>query len=214
MSDQESEAGGAVFFSLVTASATHELKNHLALINEYNGLMGDFLAAHQKGAPLKLERMLTLTQQIKGQVAEGGRLLGQLNRFAHNLDQGRREIELGQELRVLADLLRRQMGLKSVGLEVGDGLEPLRISANPFALHQALHQLLLEMLDASSKGACLRLEAISLPQAAAVRLFWSQGGPDQTPPCAVSAALLGELGASLEAGPQGYTLLLPASGAA
>jgi hypothetical protein len=67
---------GIKFFGQATAGLTHEMKNCLAMINEFNGLIGDLIMAHERGHPLNLERIKSLVADIKRHVAKGGEITG------------------------------------------------------------------------------------------------------------------------------------------
>lgn len=142
----------ARFFGQVTASVTHEVKNHLALINEYNGLAADLLAAHARGRPLDLQRMAGLCQDVRRQVREGGLVVGQLNRFAHSVDVWREEVDLAELLDTFVALSRRRAQHHRMEIELALAGTPLRLATQPFLLLQACYGLLEAVLAGCPGG--------------------------------------------------------------
>ena len=81
--DQETTA----LMGAVTAPATHDLMNVLAIINEHAGLLSDLLHLGGSGA-LTPEQLGKSIAAIETQVARGRGLLSHLNRLAHAPDPG------------------------------------------------------------------------------------------------------------------------------
>ena len=81
--DQETTA----LMGAVTAPATHDLMNVLAIINEHAGLLSDLLHLKGSGAlpPEQLEKSIAA---VEAQVARGRELLSHLNSLAHAPDPG------------------------------------------------------------------------------------------------------------------------------
>ncbi len=69
----------------VTAPATHDLMNVLAIIGEHAGLLSDLLR-FSKEAPLSESQLTKGLTAIEAQVARGRTLLSLLNRLAHATD--------------------------------------------------------------------------------------------------------------------------------
>jgi hypothetical protein len=147
------------FFGQITASVTHELKNYLALINEYNGLLCDLVVAHERGCPLDLGRLKSLCGDVKRQVVAGGEVLDHLNGFAHSVDQGRQTVDLGRYLGLFVSLSRRRAARQGVGLELEPLAQPLSLATQPFALLRGLWQCLELALEGAPAGGRLTLAA-------------------------------------------------------
>ncbi len=56
---------GLRFFGKMSASATHEIKNTLAIINESAGLLEDLSLMAQKGQPMSIPRVNDISQTHK-----------------------------------------------------------------------------------------------------------------------------------------------------
>ena len=73
--------GGVRFFGKMTASATHELKNTLAIINENAGLLEDLSMIAQSGNSLSSERVHDISKRVSRQVKRADVILKRLNRL-------------------------------------------------------------------------------------------------------------------------------------
>ncbi|MFH1060233.1 MAG: hypothetical protein V1797_16345 [Pseudomonadota bacterium] len=144
--------GQARFFGQVTASVTHEVKNHLALINEYNGLAADLLAAHARGRPLDLQRLAGLCQEVRRQVREAGEVVGQLNRFAHSVEAAQEEMDLAELLATFVAISRRRAQHHRMELALIPSAAPVRLTTQPFLLLQACSVILEAALKDCPEG--------------------------------------------------------------
>jgi len=105
------------FFGRITAGATHELKNVLAIINESSGLMQDLMAL-SKESPAYHDRFTKALKSIKGQVQRGQSLIARLNQFAHTPDIAVRSLDLFETAGLVVALSQRFAALKNVTLKV------------------------------------------------------------------------------------------------
>ena len=148
----------AAFFGQVTASVTHEIKNHLALINEYNGLLADLLAAHARGRELDPARLAGLSAEVRKQVRQAGEIVGQLNRFAHSVDSEVEEVDLGELVATFAALSARRAQRRRIELKLALPPTAPRLVCQPFLLLLACHCLLEAILEACPEGADLTID--------------------------------------------------------
>lgn len=88
-----------------TASASHDLMNVLAIINEHAGLLSDLLHLGGTPSPEHLEKSIAA---IGAQVARGRTLLTHLNRFAHAPDQAVRTDDVGIAVEEIVTLTQRR----------------------------------------------------------------------------------------------------------
>jgi hypothetical protein len=209
--DARSPFGQALaYFGRATAGLTHEIKNSLAMINEFNGLIGDIIMAHERGQALNLERIKTLVGDIKRHVAHGGETTAHLNRFAHCVDEEWGEVELGAHLRLFLALAQRRAQRQGVTLELAPLQAPLSLRTRPLLLLAAWQQGLDGLLAClEGKGRVL----VSLRQ----EPDWAWVGfacPEMAPAAAETSAcfdpeLLAALGARPEGSSAGPLLGLP-----
>ncbi len=71
------------FISKIISHTTHEFKNHLAIINESAGLMGDLMGMERESGPANQERYEKIISSIKNRVAIASELTLKLNHFGH-----------------------------------------------------------------------------------------------------------------------------------
>jgi len=109
---------GLKFFGAITASATHELKNRFAIVNEQAGLLADFVAMAEAGKSLDPERLSRLSASVKKQVALADELLRRMNRFAHSVDQMTGDADMAELLDTISSLVQRTADRRNVTLEV------------------------------------------------------------------------------------------------
>jgi C4-dicarboxylate-specific signal transduction histidine kinase len=128
----------AAFIAGITAGATHELRNVLAIVKESAGLIEDLLrSAGGRGGvdPGRLERS---AERIAKQVARGSEMLTSLNRFAHSLEQGRTRLDLGQEVQQAAVLGQRTARQRRHAVAVRPGDADVTCDGNPLHLQMVL----------------------------------------------------------------------------
>lgn len=128
----------AAFIAGVTAGATHELRNVLAIVKESAGLIEDLVrSAGERGAadPGRLQRSV---DRIARQVARGSEILTGLNRFAHSLEHAQAPLDLGQEVQQAAVLGQRTARQRRHAVEVRPGDADLAIAGNALHLQMAL----------------------------------------------------------------------------
>jgi signal transduction histidine kinase len=128
-----------VFFGTITASLSHELKNALATINEFSGLLDDLTQGAAAGRSLSPERLQSVCGKIAKQIRRGEMLIQRLNRFAHSVDEPRREVDVTELLGQICDLCGRFADLKQVVLERQLPDEPVSLTLDPFAFQYAVY---------------------------------------------------------------------------
>jgi signal transduction histidine kinase len=204
----------AEFMGRITASATHELRNVLAIVKESAGLVEDLVKASETRGPPDAARLLKATGRIEAQVARGAELVTRLNRFAHSLDQDIRSVDLDEEVRQVAFLSQRfaRKKLQTVHVEAGDGVVPFQGSS--LHVQMALFSAVELFLDQLPEGGVLTLRAGGRDGRAAARLAGTAGDGATLPGLHDLAGWpelkegLADLGFSAEASPEGYEVLL------
>jgi signal transduction histidine kinase len=197
------------FFGRITASLSHELKNVLATINEYFGLLDDLSRAAAAGRPLKPERLQAVCGKVSRQVARGEELIRRLNRFAHSVDEPVGTVDLEQLLTLICDLCDRFAKLKQVALERRFPGVELSVTLDSFALLYAVTLAIDLALDAATEQ---RVVTVALePQQRAVRVESADplGEPGEQPAHAALVQACAYLGAALQLEPQAVVLQLP-----
>jgi C4-dicarboxylate-specific signal transduction histidine kinase len=127
----------AAFLAHLTASATHELRNVLAVVKESAGLIEDLTAAAPR-RPDAPERVLQAARRIDAQVGRGADLLTGLNRLAHGLDHEEESNDLGALSQQILFLYQRFIRQRRQRFEVAPGGGDRRVRTNALRLQMAL----------------------------------------------------------------------------
>ena len=195
------EVTGLAFYSKVSASISHELKNALAVINESAGFLEDVTLMVQKGVPLDPNRLGALAGTILRQVQRSNTIIKNMNRLAHSLDEKQAGIDLSALLELMLHVSERTAVTRGVKISGMSPESPVFITTYPFYL-ETLIWLLLEL----SMNACGEEKTVSVRVAGGVsgaRIEFSGlaaltgHGADQFF-AGRSEALLSALGAGLE----------------
>lgn len=138
----------------LTASATHEFKNVLAIIGETSGLMEDLLDL--AGEFPHRERIVELIGRVGQQLERGQRLSTWLNRFAHLPDQRPCVFDPAALTAQLTALAERPARLSRVELRL-DECEPGQLETDPIGLHIALFEAMEDIWRRLPEGSVLHV---------------------------------------------------------
>lgn len=139
------------FFGAVAASLSHELKNVLATINEFAGLLEDLSLAAAKERPLPPERLQRSCERIKNQVGRGSTLIQRLNRFSHSVDEPVAVVRVAEVVGEICDICERFANLAKVRMERDIAEEGATRELDPFALQHAIYLAIRAALSAASE---------------------------------------------------------------
>ncbi|MFZ5564834.1 MAG: histidine kinase dimerization/phospho-acceptor domain-containing protein [Thermodesulfobacteriota bacterium] len=192
---------GLAFYSRVSASISHELKNALAVINESAGFLEDVTLMARKGIPLDPNRLETLAGTVLRQVQRANTIVKNMNRLAHSLDEKQATVDLGALVELMLNVSERMAVTRGVKVTGAMPECPVSIVTHPFFL-ETLLWLLLEFSMAAcgdprsvnlrvagtGSGARIELSGLSAMTRAGLTDFFAGR----------SAALLESLGAGLE----------------
>ena len=129
---------GVRFFGSISASATHEIKNTLAIINESAGLLIDLSLMAQKGHLLSLERINDISQRVIRQVQRADLVLKKLNQFSHSVDKSTQIADLEKTILFVLDLASRLVERHEAVVEVSSPVSPMMVSTNLFYLENMI----------------------------------------------------------------------------
>lgn len=150
----------AEFIGRITASATHELRNVLAIVKESAGLISDLVRAFPTGsAAPNADRLLKAAGRIDAQVTRGADIVTHLNRFAHSMDEDVRRIDLDEEVRQVAFLSQRLARAKSQAVQATHADEPVWLTGNSLHVQMALHAAVAFCLEYLAEGTALEVRA-------------------------------------------------------
>ena len=157
-----------MFFGRISASLSHELKNVLATINEFSGLLDDLSQAAVSGRALKPERLQSVCGKIANQIGRGEELIRRMNRFSHSVDEPVASVDLREVLALVCDLCNRFAKLRQATLERRFPDAPQVLTLDTFALEYAValaidlalqgaseqRRVTVALLEPASRGRC------------------------------------------------------------
>jgi signal transduction histidine kinase len=148
------------FLGRLLADFSHEMRNHLAVIQEANGLLEDLLAMEKGKENFLLTSLGESNAQIGKRVRAAGALCQHLSSMAHRSDTPRSFFQVNEVVIELAALLERSARSQQVclQLELGQGIDP--IYNEPALLHYVFYQLYVVVLDLMSRGQTMIIRTI------------------------------------------------------
>ena len=166
----------AAFLALMTASATHEVRNVLAIIKESAGLIQDMVYLFEKKGTLDREKLHRTADRIDTQVRRGADLLTSLNRLSHALDSETTSLDLDEEVRELLSLSQRSARKRGHQL-IGETRErPIPLDLNQLHLYMALFHAMRVLLDSLSEGSTLTVRVFETTENAVVEFVGTRDG--------------------------------------
>lgn len=206
----------AAFIGKITAGATHELRNVLAIVKESAGLIEDIVNSPDKPGTDKADRLMRPIARIRDQVERGSELLTSLNRFAHSMDHAEDETDLNEMAELLALLCQRAARRGRHLVEAQPGDQALTVVANLLRLQMALHAAVECCLEQLPERGKLTLKAVRHGDRPALEFNGESEGeavsfvPNEAAAWSRLAAVLDDLDASVEKAEaeQGFRLAL------
>ncbi len=138
---------GIIFLGKILASATHEIKNNLAIINENAGLMEDLSLMAQKGATLSPERVATTSQRIIAQIKRADQVLKRMNRFAHSVDSIEEVVDLEKTVLFVSQLGSRLLEMQGAKVNITGPQSSILVSTNLFFLEHLIWEAIETCLE-------------------------------------------------------------------
>ena len=195
----------AAFVAKITAGATHEIRNVLAIIKESAGLVTDVIHSLGGRALSNPDKVVRAVGRIDAQVSRGAALLANLNRFAHSLDRAQEGTDLNQEIQQTAFLCQRLARQGRHQIEVQPGDQALPVGVNPLWLQMALFAAVECCLDQLPEAGTVIIRTDRQGDRPSLE-FVAEAEQEAVPPFATGTAscgqlvqLLDRLGASIEA---------------
>lgn len=212
--DNKLPADGPIrFFGRMTASATHEIKNSLAIINESAGLMEDLVLMAEKGIPLSHERVNDISQRVARQVQRADQVLNKLNRFSHSVDKSTQVSDLQQTVLAVLNLSSRLIEMQEAVFEVSPASSsPMKVFTSLFYLENIIWRAI-----ESACSAAVGEKKIGISfgtDSKAPSIFFSMnkkkdGGLDHLFDSDEDRALIAHLDITIEKNVNGFGLLWP-----
>lgn len=140
-------------FCRLMAGFSHDMKNHLGIIRESNGLMGDMIEMGVLGEDENsLERLKKSISAIERRVVVAANMFHHLSGFAHRADAPCSSFQLNDLITEECVFLERFSRLKQIeiALELGEGLPA--VYNDPSLLQYVLYRLYTRCLEQMESG--------------------------------------------------------------
>ncbi len=141
-----------LFMGKITATATHELKNVLAIIRESGGLMQDFLDMVNDGSFKYKEKFGGILSKVEDQVRRGDEISTQLNRFAHTPDSDFTSENVPEVIDQVIALTQRIARSREVSFVNRPHQSMLTLTCEPVKLRMLLFQSMELLMKNAKRG--------------------------------------------------------------
>jgi nitrogen-specific signal transduction histidine kinase len=142
------------FIGKVLSVFSHEINNHLAILKESVGLIGDLIELGKTSSRKDLKEILKITQTIKNQIEQTTYFCDKLNGFGHGMEEPLSAFNIHKSIEELMVLLRRFINQKMICLEKDFTANMPLIYSNPLKIQFLIFCLIekhLKRLDKNSR---------------------------------------------------------------
>lgn len=147
------------FVGRIIADFTHEINNHLALIKESAGLIGDICRGKKSVDKKEMPYIIESLDAIESQIQKSITFISYFNRFAHRMDSLRSSFDLKSAIEELFELLRRYSARKKVSLKYNISSDVSTIEGSPFLVEFAIFSVIDSFLKKSKAETSITLDA-------------------------------------------------------
>lgn len=133
---------GFHFISDMTASAMHEIKNKLAIINENSGLIQDLFFMAKQGREIDIERIESISHKIQKQVKLSDAIIKKINLFSQSMDMNDQDVDIEQAMISVVSLADRLIEKRGCSIHIAESPEPVIIHTNLFFFKNLLWRIL------------------------------------------------------------------------
>jgi len=200
------------FIGAISASVTHELTNVIAIIDQNGGLLQDLIAGEERGVPLSLDRLTTVSATLQKQTRRGLEIIQRLNRFAHSGDSTATGYQLQDTLENVIELTRRLANLRDTSIAFQSPETAVNMVGSPIALQRAVFETLRVLLREGSPGSEIRVAVEARPDTVTIDIASSSGWQllaENVQPIEAALVDLPSAEVSTDSTGPGITLLLP-----
>lgn len=145
------------FLGRLLSGFTHELKNHLSIINELNGLMGDLLELGMQKNDETGRKFQKIIVSIAQRIDQANTLTKNLNSFGHRMDAPFTIFSVNDILREEMALMHKFIKLKGISIDIDLQDDIPSVRTNP-ALFQFLGYIFIDaVISGAKKGEEIKL---------------------------------------------------------
>lgn len=120
------------FVGKIIADFTHEINNHLALIKESAGLIGDLCKGKKSIDKKEMPYIIESLDAIESQIQKSVNFINYFNRFAHRMDSLMNSFSLQSAVEELFELTKRYSNRKKVFMKYSISPDISDIQSSPF----------------------------------------------------------------------------------
>ncbi|KJR41461.1 histidine kinase [Candidatus Magnetoovum chiemensis] len=135
------------FIAKILSLYTHEIKNHLAIINESIGLAGDYIDAGQAKTDAGLEKIEILLKNIEKQIKDSSVFTNFLNSFGHRMDKWESSFNINDALNELIILFNKAAVKKQIEIVKQLDAQSGTIVISPSLLQFIVFSFLTDLLN-------------------------------------------------------------------
>jgi nitrogen-specific signal transduction histidine kinase len=157
------------FIGKILAGFTHEIKNHLAIVKESAGLMGDMLKMGKtaENGSQYLEIIHSIEEQIERALVH----FTYLNRFSHRMDTSLSTFNINESIEELTALLHRFANQKRIRIEKDFQKDLKSINSNPSMLQFLVFNFLEEAIAKRDNNGRIVVKTEIMNGSAAIRII-------------------------------------------
>ena len=133
---------GLRFYSKVSASISHEIKNSLAVLNESAGYLEDVTLMAKKGMAIDTDRLESLAGSMLKQVQRANTIVKNMNRLAHSLDDPASQVDLNDLLDLMINLSERTTVTRGFKVSAALSDTGVKITTHPFFVENLIWLIL------------------------------------------------------------------------
>jgi len=160
---------GLQFYSRVSASISHEIKNSLAVLNESAGYLEDVTLMAKKGMDINLDRLQTLADAMLNQVQRANTIVTNMNRLAHSLDDPAAQVDLNALLELMISLSERTTVTRGFKVSAVFCDTAVTVTTHPFFLENLIWLLLDFAMDITGDAKTIELALSKTKSGAEIR---------------------------------------------
>jgi len=157
------------FIGKILAGFTHEIKNHLAIVKESAGLIGDMIQLG-KSTQNDSGQYLEIVQSIEEQKEKSTAHFTYLNRFSHRMDTPLSTFSVNDSIEELTALLQRFANQKRITIEKDFQKDLAPVHSNPSMFQFLVFTFLEEMLTTLDKNSRISIKTEGSNNAVAIRI--------------------------------------------
>ena len=172
---------GLQYFGKMSALISHEIKNVLAIINENAGLLEDYTMMVEKGMTIDSKRLKIASGKIMAQIQRAERIIKNMNKFAHSVDENIRAIDLSEVIELVVALSAKFVSMHNVKIELNPILEQVSITTSPFFIENLLWRCLNFAVDSIGQGETIGIMVEEMEKGAEIKFTGIQGIGDSQP---------------------------------